>query len=292
MTEKNDIYQKIVFDDRDLPMTIIPQRVSWVDHNERTSQVFHEALEIKYFYEGGSTLVVDADTIEARAGDVVVINPYEFHSTVRLDEQHGKYRLFMIGLDVFTSANPKGMDLRHLLIARGLRFCNRIRGDAVLMALLDAIITESGRTDEYRRYALEALLQQLFVRLLREYLAPERADGVSDENIRCYAIIDPAIRHIHAAYSQHISLDELAAVCNVSKHHFCRVFKRAVGMTAVQYITSYRLRLAQILLTGTSQSIASIAWQCGFSDERYFCRCYKNQYGVSPWQNRAISSTK
>ncbi len=292
MTEKGDIYQKIEFADSDLKLSIHAGRVSWVDHNERTSQVFHEALEIKYFYEGGSTLVVDTETIEAGAGDVIIINPYEFHSTVKLDEKKGKYHLFMVSLDVFTSSNPKGLDLRHLLIARGLRFQNLIRGDEALCGLLLRILEEYGKTDEYRRHALEALLQQLFVYLLRGCLAPQREAGVSDENIRYYGIIDPAIRHIHAFYDRHISLDELAAVCNVSKHHFCRVFKRAVGMTAVQYITAYRLRLAHILLTGTSQNIAAIAWQCGFSDERYFCRCYKNQYGVSPWQNRAISSTK
>ncbi|MBQ8610990.1 MAG: AraC family transcriptional regulator [Oscillospiraceae bacterium] len=293
MAEKNgDIYQKIAFAEDGLRLLVHEGRVSWVDNNARTSQVFHEALEIKLFYEGGSTLVVDTDTIVAGEGDIIVINPYEFHSTVKLDEKKGKYHLFMIGLDVFTAANPQGLDLRHLLIARGLRFVNLIRGDAQLTALLQAILEENRRPDEFRRYAQEALLQQLFVHLLRHHLAPERSANVSDENIRFYEIIDPAIRRIHASYNQHISLDELAAECSVSKHHFCRVFKRAVGMTAVQYITNYRLRLAHILLTGTSKSIASIAWQCGFSDERYFCRCYKNQYGVSPWQNRAISSTK
>ncbi len=292
MAEAGDIYQKIVFDDRDLKLSVYAGRVSWVDNNDRNSQVFHEALEIKYFYEGGSTLVVDADTIAAKAGDVVIINPYEFHSTVKLEENKGKYHLFMIGLDVFTSTNPKGLDLRHLLIARGMRFRNLIRDDAKVRALLERLLQEYGSSGEYRRFALEALLQQLFVHLLRMQLAPERSEIVTDENIRYYEVIDPAIRYIHACYSQHISLDELAAVCSISKHHFCRVFKKAVGMTAVQYITSYRLQLAHVLLTGSTRSIASIAWQCGFSDERYFCRCYKGQYGVSPWQNRAISSTK
>lgn len=287
-----DIYQKIAFEENGLKLVICEGRVSWVDNNERTSQVFHEALEIKYFYEGSSTLVVDTDTIVAGEGDIVIINPYEFHSTVKLDEKKGKYHLFMVGLDVFTKENPRGLDLRHLLIARGLRFQNLIRGDETARRLLLQLVEEQHQPEEYRRYAQEAVLQQLLVYLLRSRLSAERSVNVTDKNIRFYEVIDPAIRRIHASYNRHISLDELAAECNVSKHHFCRIFKRAVDMTAVQYITAYRLRLAHILLNNTQQSIASIAWQCGFSDERYFCRCYKTQYGVSPWQNRAISSTK
>ena len=62
----------------------------------------HEDIEIKCFYEGTATLLIESQTVSVKAGDVVVINPYEFHATVDTGEEKGKYNLFMLPLDYFS----------------------------------------------------------------------------------------------------------------------------------------------------------------------------------------------
>ena len=96
-------YQSIRFSNSDFPVAFYEGRVSAIDRADRSSRVFHEEIEIKYFYEGRATLMVDTTAMVVQAGDVVVINPYEVHSTVELDEQKAKYHLFLIGLDCFTA---------------------------------------------------------------------------------------------------------------------------------------------------------------------------------------------
>jgi len=285
-------YQNILFDDSEFPLAVYEGRVSTIDHADRNSRIFHEELEIKYFYEGCATLMVDAAAMVVQGGDIVVVNPYEFHSTVELDEQTARYHLFMVGLDCFTTRNPAGLNLRSLLMARGVRFNNVIRGDEKLTGLLQSILDERRGGDEYSRYAAEAHLQEFFVRMLRTQIRQDAPSGRMDEKIRCYSIIDPAVRRIHMSYAEKIAIDELAELCSVSKYHFCRVFKQATGMSAIQYLMRYRLRLAHAFLGETDKSLSEIAWMCGFSDENYFYRCYKRQYGDSPWKKRAISSEK
>lgn len=285
-------YQDIHFVDREYPLAVHEGRISAIDNADRNSRIFHEELEIKLFYEGKATLMVDTTAIVVQPGDIVVINPYEFHSTVELDEQKAKYHLFMVGLDYFTARNPSGLNLRRILLARGMRFNNLIRGENELNSLLDSIIKESHTADEYSRYAEEALLEAFFICLLRTQVNSSSFPEAMDEKIRCYSMIDPAVRRIHMNYSEKLTIDELAGLCSVSKYHFCRVFKMATGMSAIQYLMRYRLRIAHALLNETDKSIAEIAWQCGFSDENYFYRCYKKQYGDSPWKKRAISSEK
>ena len=285
-------YQSIRFSNSDFPVAFYEGRVSAIDHADRSSRVFHEEIEIKYFYEGRATLMVDTTAMVVQAGDIVVINPYEFHSTVELDEQKAKYHLFLIGLDCFTACNPSGMNLRRILLAKGVRFNNLIREDDVLSTMLMTLLQENKRQDEYSRYATEALLQEFFIRLLRTQVNPASQSVALDEKIRHYSIIDPAIRRIHVGYQEKLTIDELAEQCSVSKYHFCRVFKLATGMSAIQYLMRYRLRIAHALLNETDKSIAEIAWNCGFSDENYFYRCYKKQYGDSPWKKRATSSEK
>ena len=285
-------YQSIRFSNSDFPVAFYEGRVSAIDRADRSSRVFHEEIEIKYFYEGRATLMVDTTAMVVQAGDIVVINPYEFHSTVELDEQKAKYHLFLIGLDCFTACNPSGMNLRRILLAKGVRFNNLIREDDALSAMLMTLLQENRRQDEYSRYAIEALLQEFFIRLLRTQVNPASEAVALDEKIRHYSIIDPAIRRIHVGYHEKLTIDELAEKCSVSKYHFCRVFKLATGMSAIQYLMRYRLRIAHALLNETDKSIAEIAWNCGFSDENYFYRCYKKQYGDSPWKKRAKSSEK
>ncbi len=293
MTGSQDTrYQSIAFTDKDFPLAIHENRVSTIDGANRNSRIFHEELEIKYFYEGQATLVVDSGAMVVQAGDIVVINPYEFHSTVELDEQKAKYHLFMVGLDCFTACNPMGLNLRRILLAKGVRFNNLIRSDERLCGLLLSVMKENRSPDEYSRYAVEALLEEFFILLLRTQVNPDSRTVALDEKIRYYSVIDPAIRRIHTGYSEKLTIDELAEICSVSKYHFCRVFKLATGMSAIQYLMRYRLRIAHALLGETDKSISEIAWNCGFSDENYFYRCYKKQYGDSPWKKRAISSEK
>ena len=285
-------YQDIRFVDSRFPLSIHVNRVSAIDNADRNSRIFHEELEIKYFYEGCATLMVDTAAIVVQPGDIVVVNPYEFHSTVKLDEQKAKYHLFMVGLDCFTALNPAGLNLRRILLAGGVRFNTLIRGDAKLNSLLERLVEEKLSADEYSRYAMEALIEEFFIRLLRTQVNESGLPAENDERIRYYSIIDPAVRCIHTEYARKISIDELAGLCSVSKYHFCRVFKQATGVSAIQYLMRYRLRIAHALLNETDRSIAEIAWNCGFSDENYFYRCYKKQYGDSPWKNRATSSEK
>lgn len=285
-------YQNIKFTDSDFPLAIHEGRVSTIDGASRNSRIFHEEIEIKYFYEGQATIMVDTTAMVVQAGDIVVINPYEFHSTVELDEQRAKYHLFMVGLDCFTALNPAGLNLRRLLLARGIRFSNLIRGDEALEKMLYSVLEENRRQDEYSRYGVEASLQSFFLRMLRMHVNPDSQAVALDEKIRYYSVIDPAIRRIHTGYSEKLTVDELAERCSVSKYHFCRVFKQATGVSAIQYLMRYRLKIAHALLGETGKNIAEIAWNCGFSDENYFYRCYKKQYGDSPLKKRATSSEK
>ena len=292
MSEQESRYQNIDFADSGFPVSIFENRISTIDNAHRNSRVFHEELEIKLFYEGRATLLVDTAAIVVQPGDIVVINPYEFHSTVELEGQGARYHLFMVGLDCFTACNPAGLNLRRILLARGVRFNNLIRGEEQLNGMLESLIEEKHRQDEYSRYAAESLFEAFFVRLLRAQVRPCSASEALDEKIRYYSMIDPAMRCIHTNYADKLTIDELANLCSVSKYHFCRIFKMATGMSAIQYLMRYRLKIAHALLTETDKSIAEIAWNCGFSDENYFYRCYKKQYGDSPWKKRATSSEK
>lgn len=79
-----------------------------------------------------------------------------------------------------------------------------------------------------------------------------------------------------------IGLAELAAIVNVSRFHFTRLFKRSTGITAIRYVEQCRLRRAQTLILQTSLPLAEIALMTGFVDQSHFTRRFHRQTGCTP----------
>lgn len=282
--EKRSDISKL-FISEDFRLVFHPGKVSYIDDPLRVPRALHEEIEIKYFYEGSSTLLIGTETVEVTAGDLVVINPYEPHSTIRFGEERGHYRFLMMDLDFFMDGSMGGLDLRTMLLKNGLTFRTLIRADARVGSVMQRLTEAYVEQGEYWQFLMRGLLLELFAILLRDYAVTQNGDQGS---IGAFDTVEPAIRRIREGYAEAITLDELAALCSVSKCHFCRAFRRATGQSAMRYLTEYRLKIADLMLSGTGESIGTIAAQCGFLDQAYFCRCYKGRYGFPPGQRRAL----
>jgi len=285
-------YQKLEFDDPHFKLIVHRGCTSRVADLNLMQKIFHEEIEIKYFYEGSTTLMIGTETVVAHAGDITVVNPYEFHSTIELAQQIGKYHCLMFGLDFFTERNPKGIDLRQQMLGAKMRFRTLIRGNKRMGEIICRIAEEMTEKPPSHQLAVEGLMLELYTLLFREGFTESTSNAPLAENIRFYDIIAPALERIHTEYQQRITVDELAVLCNVSKYHFCRIFHQLTGQPPMQYLNDYRLKIAEVLLNNTTESIAQVAWNCGFTDESYFCRCFKKARGHSPLQTRAILSKK
>ena len=284
-------HEEVRFEDVMFRVYFYPAKQAYVLHKEHTdSFFFHEQVEIKYFYEGTTTLVVGAETIVVNAGDVVVINPYEFHSTIATNG--GKYHLFMVDLDFFTKQNFDTIDLRHIFMKKKICFKHLISGDERIRQIVANIVRELSEKKEKYKIVVHSSFCEFFVLLLRSYIDYDNINVVIDEKVKYYEMIEPAIRMIMTNYSSRIGLQELSTLCNMCKYHFCRIFKLATGMTPLGYLTEYRLKNADVLLGNTTKSISVIASACGFEDAAYFSRCYKKSRGISPKDNRQILSKK
>ena len=264
----------------DFPILIFPDRTSAISALQSSASAVHESIEIKCFYEGSSILLVGEKTITAKAGDVIVINPYEFHATLDYGgRDQGRYHLFMINADLLSEIF-RGVDLRDMIFGERLLFKNHFPADGELYDLLMKLSREGSAEAPDARLATLGITAEIFSILLRRG-REARTESRADPTLR-YALIDPAIRMIRDDYSSKFTVEELAAACNISKYYFCRAFKSIMGMSAIQYLNSYRLKIAHIMLTNTSDRIREIAFACGFEDVGYFCRLYKRKFGITP----------
>ncbi|MBE6612961.1 MAG: AraC family transcriptional regulator, partial [Ruminococcaceae bacterium] len=235
---------KIAFADEDFKLLIQPDKLSAILDTKEQREVFHEDIEIKYFVEGSATLLIGSTPYTVSAGDIVVINPYEFHSTLRFGKDVGKYHLFIISLDFLDEGNGIGLGLRGLLFGGLVRFQTLIRQDARITDLLLRAVAEHRQNLPYRKAILRGLMLELFGLLLREYTDSGEARLAESDNFKHFRTVEPAIRRIRDGYSDKLTTDELASLCSITKSHFCRVFRLVTGMTATDYLTRYRLHIA------------------------------------------------
>lgn len=246
---------------------------------------FHEEIEIKYVSEGRLTVMIDTNTIVAEEGEIIFINPYEVHSNLYVDGSDGIYDLIMIGLDFFEYMGVGGINLRKIFAEKQVSFKNCIKNPRAT-EIIRNLVQYTYVVDEYDKLCITGLLMELFAVLFKK--ETKQSDNlVDDENIKFFRSIEPAVIRIRDKYFEKLSGEELASMCKMSKYHFCRVFKRVMGITPVQYQIECRLRIADILLQNRDMSIQEIASQVGFDDEAYFSRCYKKHRGVSPKTARA-----
>jgi len=87
-----------------------------------------------------------------------------------------------------------------------------------------------------------------------------------------------------------ISVDDVAAVCGLSRAYFTSAFRRATGETPHHCLLRYRIERAKALLTGPL-TIADIALECGFADQSHLTRVFAKQTGIQPgvWRREQCS---
>lgn len=83
-----------------------------------------------------------------------------------------------------------------------------------------------------------------------------------------------------------LTLDEVASVANMSREAFCRFFRERTRKTLVTYLNELRVSNACHALQHSDQTIASIAFSCGFANLSHFNRVFLKVSGVTPRQYR------
>ena len=106
------------------------------------------------------------------------------------------------------------------------------------------------------------------------------------------ALIREIIIYANSNLHADLSLNFLSEHFNISKNYLCTLFKKELGVTLTEYITSLRVQYAAELLCNTSLSNPEIAALVGFNDVSYFARKFKQVMNQTPAGYRRVSKAK
>lgn len=96
------------------------------------------------------------------------------------------------------------------------------------------------------------------------------------------------LSYIHDNYNGRLTLEDIAASCNISKSECCRFFKKIIGRTPFEYLLSYRIQKSLPLLLEGTLNITEIAERVGFANPSYYSEIFRRYMNCSPTEYRKL----
>lgn len=145
--------------------------------------------------------------------------------------------------------------------------------------LTETILEMARETDGTHFYKMSKLY--LFADCLIRASGGMSMPSVANVSMSDY-YLQTAFLYIEKNFMNDISVESIAARCNIHRNQLLKLFKDKIGQGPQEYLIKYRMsRAAQLLLT-TGLSVNEIGNAVGYANQLHFSRAFKNVYGMSP----------
>ena len=240
---------------------------------------WQDTMEILLIREGNGRVSIDLEKISVKKGDICLILPGQLHSIDADSNSSLKISMIQFPLSLLSGGTDNDDAFAFLEPLS--------KGEQVIPWL---ITPEDGWYNEFRQ-CFEEMFQ------LQTFYSAAYPLGIKSCLFRLFYLlfynepsVKPKSRPDH--YSEPLSTEQMAKVCEFSESHFIKFFKSTIGITFTECLNSYRLSQAsRLLLADTDEPIMDIARRCGFNSIPHFNRVFKKKYGITPSALRGTKSS-
>lgn len=93
---------------------------------------------------------------------------------------------------------------------------------------------------------------------------------------------------LHDQFSENLTLQYLSKILNIHPVHLSRDFSKYFQCSLGEYIRKLKVQKSLQLISQKKLDLTTIAFDCGFSDQSHFTRCFKEINGINPSEYRKI----
>lgn len=247
-------------------------RAKYITHS--FSPHIHEGFAIGVIADGVEQFACRGSLYAAPASSIVIINPGEVHTGHAGVETGWSYRMFYPDATMLQQVASEIADGKNFLPY----FPAPVIEDKQLAKYLNSLhlILENSVLQLERETSFLWTMSQLVAR----HSTPKCQLKVIG---REHQAVKRVQEYLDAHYAEHILLDRLAKVADLSSFHLIRVFRRQVGLPPHAYLKQLRVKQAKILLR-KGEPIAQVALATGFVDQSHLTKQFKRTVGVTPKQ--------
>ena len=240
---------------------------------------YHDFFEMYYLESGKRIHVIEEDSYNIEAGQVVLFPPYVMHRSC--GEANVPFRRIVL---YFRKEEISSPQLASTLEKAGGVYITDNSTKHFIHMLLKLILKENEEGRPYENDYKRATLNLLVITLLRH--------GTPKEPKEKQSRIEEIIKFIHTHYNESLSLHMLSKKFFISPYYLCREFRSNTNRTIIKYINITRIMNAKRKLMETNLSITEVANQTGFSSITHFNRVFKALEGKSPSNYRRANKNQ
>ena len=242
---------------------------------------FHEFDKIVILISGKVDYTVEGTTYKLEPWDILLVRHHMIHkAAIYLSVPYERIIIYLDSAYVERFAPEAGL-MDCFAAAEKRRYC-LMRPDAGGVERLKEALERLEKTQGDELFGAQLLRGTMLVQLLVLINRIALSDNSREKNTsESGGKIAPALSYINENLTRELSIDDMAAMCYMSRYYFMRLFKTQTGCTVHNYIRQKRLVLAaRLIREGMSASAA--AAECGFSGYSAFHRAFTKTFRVSP----------
>lgn len=235
--------------------------------------------------KGSAIFQIDEEAYELKEGQAIFVNGGRLHSGTSINGQPCSYEAIVFDPEALIGLYDKCHEyLNDIKMNRIIIRCH-YTGETLWEQELLHNLNEISSCLSTQGYGYHLAVKGRFLVMFSILLA----NGAYTTNLKgkdCSTVnierLKKVILYIQEHYQSKITIDALAEQVNMSRHYFCRFFKKATGMTPIDYINSYKADRAAALIETTDISIMEAGMESGFDNFSYFIRTFKKFKNRTP----------
>ncbi len=102
---------------------------------------------------------------------------------------------------------------------------------------------------------------------------------------RFSSAVKKTLRYVRDNLYNKITVKDIASAAGYNRSHLSALFKREMGITITECIRKMRIEEARKLISKDVQ-LSSVANSLGFCSQSHFCKCFKEETGMTPLEYR------
>ena len=234
----------------------------------------HNDYELYFLISGSRKYFLSTQIFTVQPNQIMLIKPNVSHQvTINLNIPYERYVLY-ISPKMMSKLCDEYPSLSRTPNTPFFNLPEDIFADAI--ELLIKLKQETDIQDTHSNDSIKSTLAELLIMIHRNNDVSSLSTSKID--MRLQNSIDYIIEH----YAEQITLEDCAAVACMSHSHFSRVFHKMTALSFKEFLNRIRIDKACELIESTSDSIADISQNVGFSSESYFGYVFRLIKGVSP----------
>lgn len=245
---------------------------------------WHKEIEIVVLYEGNVSLETAKESIILKKGDGVFINSEELHYFKKIGDE--KCVLISYVFDKSLVIGDKGSIIERKYIEPLVQ--NKTLSLFKISEKLSRKLEEVFFEYEDKKFGVEINIRNILSSVLLEIIIENREKLIEKkiyknlDNQRIKGMLD----FIQKNYSNELTLKEIGEAVFIGERETLRCFARTIGISPIEYLKKYRVKVAANLLTTTDLPVTEICIQCGFNSPSYFSKSFQRVFNVTPREYR------